>query len=56
VEFDQSLSMAELANIIDDTETRIRAAVPSARRIFVEPDVVRPGKGLVGDPWQGLDP
>ena len=56
VEFDQSLSMAELANIIDDTETRIRAAVPSARRIFVEPDVVRPGKGLVGDPWKGLDP
>lgn len=55
VEFDQSLTMAELATIIDDTETRIRTAVPSARRIFVEPDVIRPEKGLVGDPWSGLE-
>lgn len=54
VEFDQSLTMTELATIIDDTETRIRAAVPSARRIFVEPDVVRPEKGHLGDPWSGL--
>lgn len=54
VEFDQSLTMAELADVIDETESRIRIEVPSARRIFLEPDVVRPEKGHSGDPWSGL--
>lgn len=54
VEFDQSLTMAELADVIDETESRIRIEVPSARRIFLEPDVVRPEKGHAGDPWSGL--
>ncbi len=55
VEFDQSLTMKDLANIIDETEARVRTAVPTASRIFLEPDVVRPEKGNVGDPWSGLD-
>lgn len=55
VEFDQSLTMKDLANIIDETESRIRTAVPAASRIFLEPDVVRPEKGNVGDPWSGLN-
>lgn len=55
VEFDQSLTMKDLANIIDETEARVRTAVPTASRIFLEPDVVRPEKGNVGDPWSGLN-
>lgn len=55
VEFDQSLTMKDLAIIIDETEARVRTAVPTASRIFLEPDVVRPEKGNVGDPWSGLN-
>jgi len=54
VEFDQSLTMTDLAGIIDETEARIRTSVPCASRIFLEPDVVRPEKGHSGDPWSGL--
>lgn len=55
VEFDQTLTMAELAKIIDDAEARIRTALPSAKRIFIEPDVVRPELDAGNDPWSGLD-
>ena len=41
VQFDQTLTMNELADVIDDTEARIRKVVPSATRIFLEPDIVR---------------
>jgi len=41
VEFDASLSFAELARSIDAAEARIRARVPEARLIFIEPDVHR---------------
>jgi cation diffusion facilitator family transporter len=41
VEFDQSLSVAELAQAIDDLEVDIRDAEPRATLIFVEPDVYR---------------
>jgi len=41
VEFDANLSMAELAIAIDDVEARIRADVPTARYLFVEPDIRR---------------
>jgi len=41
VEFQASLSQAELARAIDAAEARIRARVPEARFIFVEPDVHR---------------
>ena len=55
VEFDQSLSMDRLAIAIDQTEAAVRAAVPAARRIFLEPDVVRPELGGTDDPWSGLE-
>jgi len=55
VEFDRSLTMAELADAIDDVEATIRTAVPAARRIFLEPDVVKPELGGEGDPWSGLE-
>jgi cation diffusion facilitator family transporter len=42
VDFDPSLSFAELATTIDEVEVAIRAAVPTARLIYLEPDVVRP--------------
>lgn len=41
VDFDHGLSMAGVASAIDDVEARIRAAVPSATTIFLEPDILR---------------
>jgi divalent metal cation (Fe/Co/Zn/Cd) transporter len=41
VEFRGSLSIAELARSIDAAEARVRARVPEARLIFIEPDVHR---------------
>jgi cation diffusion facilitator family transporter len=41
LEFDPSLSMAELADAIDDTERTLRAEVPQARLVFIEPDIKR---------------
>ncbi|MGQ0826127.1 MAG: cation diffusion facilitator family transporter [Actinomycetota bacterium] len=41
LEFDHALSFPQLAGEINGVEARIRAAVPSARLIFVEPDVYR---------------
>jgi divalent metal cation (Fe/Co/Zn/Cd) transporter len=32
----------EVATVIDETESRIRAAVPEVTYIFIEPDVKRP--------------
>lgn len=54
VQFVGSLTMAELADVIDVVEVRVREAEPAARRIFVEPDVVRPDRGPASDPWAGL--
>lgn len=42
VEFEEDLSMRELARVIDAVEARVRAAVPEARVIYLEPDVMRP--------------
>jgi cation diffusion facilitator family transporter len=42
LEFDATLSFAALAEAIDATERRVRAAVPSAHVIYIEPDVYRP--------------
>jgi cation diffusion facilitator family transporter len=42
VQFADELTMRELADVVDAIEARIRAAVPAAERIFIEPDVVRP--------------
>lgn len=42
IHFDDRLTIAELAVAINGVEARIRAAVPSARVIYVEPDIIRP--------------
>ena len=41
VEFDAHLTIAELATVIDDVEAAMRAAVPAARVIYLEPDIAR---------------
>ncbi|HLY34257.1 MAG TPA: cation transporter, partial [Jatrophihabitantaceae bacterium] len=41
VAFPQSATLADVAAAIDAAEERIRAAVPSARVIYLEPDVFR---------------
>jgi cation diffusion facilitator family transporter len=43
IELDPSLGVAEVALAIDVAEARVRAAAPSARMIFLEPDVMRAG-------------
>jgi cation diffusion facilitator family transporter len=45
VEFLHELTMPEVAGAIDRVERSIRAGVPSARLIFVEPDVHDPERG-----------
>jgi cation diffusion facilitator family transporter len=42
VDFDPTLSFPELARAIDETEARIRAAVPAAKLVYIEPDCARP--------------
>lgn len=39
IEFDAGLTIATLAERIDAAEARLRAAVPMARLVFIEPDV-----------------
>ncbi len=39
VEFDRSLTSTQLADAIDECEAEIRAVVPIARRIYLEPDL-----------------
>jgi cation diffusion facilitator family transporter len=41
LEFDAALSVAELADAVNATETRLRGAVPAARVIYLEPDLAR---------------
>jgi len=41
VAFDVDLDVPALAEAIDDVERRVRAAVPEARIIYIEPDVAR---------------
>jgi cation diffusion facilitator family transporter len=43
VELDPALSFAEVAEAIDEAERRVRASVPSARVIYLEPDLYRAG-------------
>ena len=42
LEFDADLEFHAIANAIDEVESSVRAAVPSARVIYVEPDYHRP--------------
>jgi cation diffusion facilitator family transporter len=41
VEFKEDLTIRALADVIDDVERRLRAAVPEARVVYLEPDVMR---------------
>jgi divalent metal cation (Fe/Co/Zn/Cd) transporter len=41
LEFDATLSFADLAAAVNDAETRLRQAVPAARVVYLEPDVAR---------------
>ena len=41
LEFDERLSLAELARSIDAAEQRVRVAVPTTKLIFIEPDLRR---------------
>jgi cation diffusion facilitator family transporter len=41
LEFDGDLSFADLARAVDETEARLRDAVPAAKLIYIEPDVAR---------------
>lgn len=41
VEFDQSLSVADLSLVIDELEVLVRRSVPMALFIFIEPDISR---------------
>ncbi len=45
LEFERGLSIDELASAIDETETRLRQAVPIARVVYLEPDVHRDPDG-----------
>ena len=41
LEFDGDLSFPDVARAVDDTEARLRQAVPAARIVYIEPDVAR---------------
>ncbi len=58
VEFQHELTMAEVAGAIDRVERSIRAGVPAARIIFVEPDVLdeRRAAGFVEEHAGHIDP
>ena len=55
IDFDRSLTVDRLATVIDEVEAAIRAEVPAATRIFLEPDVLDPDRPGQGDPWSGLE-
>ena len=46
LEFEPTLTFVELADTIDEIERRMRHAVPSARVIYIEPDVYRADTSL----------
>lgn len=46
IELEPSLDMAGVAAAIDETENAIRAALPAATVVYVEPDVRTPGRLL----------
>jgi cation diffusion facilitator family transporter len=44
LEFDPTLSVARLSEVVNELEVEVRAAEPKARTIFIEPDVFRPSE------------
>ena len=54
LEFDASMSLAELANAIDVAEEQLRSAVPAARVVYLEPAVFDASRAAwIGDPTGG---
>ena len=47
VEFDPTISMSELADSINAAERALRAAVPIAKLVYIEPDIRRPRRATV---------
>jgi divalent metal cation (Fe/Co/Zn/Cd) transporter len=41
LEFDASLRAPRVAEVVNELEVQLRAAVPSVHTIFIEPDVLR---------------
>jgi divalent metal cation (Fe/Co/Zn/Cd) transporter len=41
LEFDPTLTVARLSGVVNELEIQLRAAIPKARTIFIEPDVFR---------------
>ena len=41
LEFEETLSFNQLADAVNDAETRLRQAVPAARVVYLEPDLTR---------------
>jgi len=41
IELDHDLTLPEIARCIDEAERHVRDAVPTARLIYLEPDVAR---------------
>jgi cation diffusion facilitator family transporter len=54
VEFDGSLTFEQLTSEIDSAEDRIRARIPTAKLIYIEPDVFRAAPAV--DPDEGKEP
>lgn len=50
IELDPHLSADEVVEVIDRTEQRLRAAVPAARVVYLEPDLYREATELPGRP------
>ncbi len=44
LELDPDLSFAEVAAAVNATEAHLRAAVPAARVVYLEPDIARPAR------------
>ena len=56
IEFTGTLTSPQLAAAIDVAETAIRAAVPMASRIYLEPDVWREGHVPTPDLYEDAGP
>ena len=54
LEFDPTMSVAELAHAIDATEANVRRTVPTARIIYLEPDIKREDQGTATVPTAGV--
>jgi cation diffusion facilitator family transporter len=50
--FSRDLSVAQLADAINEVERRVREVVPIARPMYIEPDIIRDVEPQVGDPGE----